>query len=98
MKRLMKSGGILILLLILYAQIQAQHISSLNPADPVQGEAFEIIGSGFEQQQGPWVVEVARFVHRQMLSYHFRVLRWRTDRILVEVPADIPANEYGVQV
>jgi hypothetical protein len=98
MKQLMKSGGILILLLIVYAQIQAQHINSLNPADPVQGEAFEIIGSGFEQQQGPWVVEVARVVHRQMLSYHFRVLRWRTDRILVEVPADIPANEYGVQV
>ena len=98
MKRIIQAGGILSLLLILSTPVRAQHIDSISPENPVQGESFEIVGSGFGDQQGPWVVEVYRVVNRQYLVYHFPVLRWRADHILVEVPDDIPINEYSVMV
>ncbi len=84
--------------LVLSSPAWAQRIDSLSPSNPTQGETFEIIGEGFGDQQGPWVVEVTRVVNRQMLFYQFRVLRWKADRILVEVPEDIPSDAYTVMV
>ena len=98
MKQIITIGGILSLLLILSTPVRAQHIDSINPANAVQGESFEILGNGFGDQQGAWVVEVYRVVNRRYLTYHFPVLRWRADKILVEVPEDIPPDTYSLMV
>lgn len=98
MRKINQIGGILSLLLAFCAPARAQHIDSINPANPIQGESFKIMGSGFGDKQGSWVVEVYRVVNRRYLTYRFPVLRWRADQILVEVPDDIPSNEYSVMV
>lgn len=88
----------LILILPVPGQAQPQRINSLNPANPFQGGSFEIVCSGFPEQQGAWVVVAYPFGVRQALSYQLPPLRWGSNRIMVEVPADMPSGDYSLMV
>ena len=98
MKTPIKSGFFLSLLMFLSAQGLAQHIDSIDPENPFRGGSITILGNGFADQQGPWRVRVYRIVSRRSQDFYCSVLSWSSTRIRVEVPADIPADDYVLHV
>ena len=88
----------LILLALLYAILPAQQILRISPANPYQGGSIDIEGSGFADFQGPWRVSLYRGVSRRPHYHLCTVLSWSSTRIVAEIPADIPPNEYVLKV
>ena len=98
MKPALKFALFLSLLAFLYAKAPAQQILRIYPANPYQGGSLDIEGSGFADPQGPWRVTLYRIVGGRAQDHFCTVLSWSSTRIVVEVPADIPPNEYVLKV